>query len=162
MPKRNTIDDVWKYVTTTGVDDCWEWGGARNRYGYGYIGISGETFIAHRVVYALTHPGEITFRAPDDRSLKEFVLHECDNRGCCNPKHLFLGNYNDNIQDMKSKGRARAPRGHLHKKASLTAEQAIACRAMLEKGFTRREVREAFSVSERIMDRLARGESYHA
>jgi hypothetical protein len=34
------------------------------------------------------------------------VLHKCDNRPCCNPKHLFLGTNLDNIKDRVSKNRS--------------------------------------------------------
>ncbi len=33
------------------------------------------------------------------------VLHTCDNELCINPKHLFLGTFQDNTDDMISKGR---------------------------------------------------------
>jgi len=33
------------------------------------------------------------------------VLHHCDNRGCCNPAHLFLGTNSDNNKDRDNKGR---------------------------------------------------------
>jgi hypothetical protein len=36
------------------------------------------------------------------------VLHECDNRVCINPEHLFLGTDADNVYDMYSKGRGGA------------------------------------------------------
>lgn len=33
------------------------------------------------------------------------VLHRCDNRRCCNPDHLFLGDHSDNLDDASAKGR---------------------------------------------------------
>lgn len=49
------------------------------------------------------------------------VLHECDNRKCINPRHLFLGTKGDNARDMVQKGRSL--RGEKHNKAQLTERQ---------------------------------------
>ena len=35
-----------------------------------------------------------------------FVLHDCDNKYCGNPSHLYLGDAFDNAQDAKRRGRA--------------------------------------------------------
>lgn len=84
-------------------DACWEW----QRYccpstGYGRLaGPDGYKKIgAHRASWAI-HFGDIPAGM--------FVLHKCDNRKCVNPDHLFLGSHQDNMADMRDKGRGSNP-----------------------------------------------------
>jgi hypothetical protein len=88
-------------------DGCHRWIGARNIWGYGRLKRGGRMYGAHRVAWELMN-GPI----PDGL----FVLHRCDNRGCVNPDHLFLGTQADNLRDMVEKGRhpfvrCAAPKG---------------------------------------------------
>lgn len=77
-------------------EDCWVWIGAKNQKGYGLFRISGgKTIAAHRFSYLL-YNGEIG---------EMNVLHKCDNPSCVNPKHLFLGTNQDNVDDKMKKGR---------------------------------------------------------
>ena len=78
------------------TNKCWLWIGCKDKDGYGRKGIKKKTFKAHRIAYFL-HYGIL----PDDK----LVCHSCDNPSCVNPKHLFLGDWNDNVQDMMKKGR---------------------------------------------------------
>jgi len=86
----------WDKVDIRGPDDCWEWTAFRNPKGYGMFKVRpGDGYLAHRISYFLEHghnPGA-------------YCLHSCDNPPCCNPKHTFSGTQQDNMDDMRSKGR---------------------------------------------------------
>lgn len=106
------------------TNGCWIWKGCRDRYGYGKIGIRRKVFKAHRISYFL-------FKQSDPGSLQ--VCHECDNRQCVNPDHLFLGTNADNVADRIKKGR---PTGF--QKLSIEDKKNIV--ALREKGLKRREI----------------------
>lgn len=106
-PLETVAERFWAKVDrSAGADACWPWTSGLTEDGYGqFAGPAGERLRAHRVAYELTHgalpPGL-------------FACHGCDNRPCCNPKHLFAGTAKDNYQDSLVKGRARlrhAPTG---------------------------------------------------
>lgn len=75
---------------------CWEWIGCRNKDGYGITYETYKNVSASRVSYKI-HNGPI----PNGMC----VLHHCDNPGCVNPEHLFIGTQQDNVKDMDQKGR---------------------------------------------------------
>jgi len=105
------MSDVWSRIAKRPTGECWLWQGYTTNTGYGYFSIKHRDYLAHRIVWCLTHPGSIALNAPKDKSLKQFVLHRCDVRRCCNPAHMFLGNYADNNLDAARKGRSRGPKG---------------------------------------------------
>lgn len=118
-------DRFMSYVEKEGPNSCWEWTGAHDgRGGYGSFKLcAGHSIGAHRYAY-LTFIGPI----PDG----VLVCHTCDNPGCVNPAHLFLGSDADNAQDAARKG--RMPRGENHPNAILTRAQVIEIRALYESG----------------------------
>lgn len=83
--------------------ECWPWTASVDSRGYGHANVGGKTARAHRVMYEL-FCGEIT---EGDGHHGVVVMHTCDNRLCCNPLHLKLGTQQDNIADMKAKGRRK-------------------------------------------------------
>lgn len=110
----------WQYVSVGSEDECWEWAaGSRNKSGYGSIWDNDKksSIATHRLSYEI-HKGEIPAGL--------VVMHTCDNPKCVNPKHLVLGTYKDNTQDMLKKGRHTAYRafGEDNVRSKLTLEQA--------------------------------------
>ena len=100
MSDKTTEQRFWEKVDKSG--DCWEWTGAKNDSGYGFIR-NGDMERAHRFSYELAK-GEIPANM--------HVLHSCDNPGCVNPKHLSIGTHQDNVQDMMDKQRGNRHHGN--------------------------------------------------
>jgi hypothetical protein len=100
MPKRLSeeefVESFWAKVDKLD-SKCWEWTGAKNKWGYGAVGKNYKILRAHRVAWELHHNAVV----PNGL----MVCHTCDNRLCCNPDHLWLGTAADNQQDMVKKGR---------------------------------------------------------
>jgi len=76
---------------------CYRWLGATNSAGYGVLYYLGKLCLAHRVTWEVSV-------GPIEEGLS--VCHKCDTPGCINPSHLFLGTHQDNMEDMRKKGRA--------------------------------------------------------
>lgn len=114
--------------------DCWVWTGARRTDGYGVRTIRCRVVSCHRWAYE-------RWIGPIPKGM--FCCHQCDNRGCANPHHIFLGDWKANARDASSKGRLRsgekwrdacrlrAPHGENHCCAKLTEAEARYIRASM-------------------------------
>jgi hypothetical protein len=104
---RIDIYDVARFWSKVNVQrsnaDCWEWTASTFPNGYGQFTINGRPLQAHRFAWWHFHGGDSVEPTPLVQ-----VCHSCDNRKCCNPAHLFVGNAKENVRDCMVKGR-RAP-----------------------------------------------------
>lgn len=75
---------------------CWEWVGAKSYKGYGQLRWKYKLLTASRLSYEL-------YTGPIPEGL--IIRHRCDNPSCVNPEHLEVGTYQENSDDMVSRGR---------------------------------------------------------
>lgn len=109
---------LWLNATPTDLG-CWEWRGAKNK-GYGTYRWLGEQ-TAPRVAWKC---------ARTDITSEICVCHHCDNPGCINPDHLFLGTIADNNHDRHNKGRTKGPDPWNSRTALITPEIVLKIRRL--------------------------------
>ena len=86
------------------------------------------------------------------------VCHRCDNRKCCNPGHLFLGDYSVNQADMASKNRVAF--GERHYNAKLTSDQVLAIYEMYRHGESQVSIANCFGVSGNAVRHIVTGNTW--
>lgn len=133
----------WKKVDRRGPDECWPWTAGRHRQGYGLIGLTGMSTLAHRVAYTL-----VVGPIPDGL----LVRHRCDNPPCCNPAHLELGTQTDNMRDAAVRGRNTA---------RLTAGDVAHIRVWARAGFKQRDIAEAYGVTQSNVSMIVAGKTWN-
>ena len=115
------IKRFWAKVNKKSEEECWGWEAYKDAKGYGQMRINYKRYGAHRISW-LIHNGEI----PEHDSWHGMcVCHTCDNPGCVNPSHMFLGTQQENVKDMRDKGRGVLPdnRGERQGSHKLTEKQ---------------------------------------
>jgi hypothetical protein len=142
----------WAKVRRSGEAECWPWTASAWKSGYGQFGVqlpgsAGKRLNvgAHRVAWALSH-GPV----PDGA----WVLHRCDNRLCCNPAHLFLGDHAANMADASAKGRLSVPRPA---RQQLSDEQIADIVALVRGGMKRYRVAELYGVTKAYVGMVVSG-----
>lgn len=148
---RGSLEDrFWPKVDRRGADECWPWLAGHYPYGYGciYLATKKRMEPAHRASWMI-HFGPIPNRM--------HVLHKCDNPECVNPRHLFLGTNNDNVQDKMRKGRLDPRDGENNGRSILTKDQVVEIRELYAMGdLTQQELGEYYDVHQTQISRIVR------
>lgn len=161
----------WAQVKIGDPNECWEWQGLCQKpgsYGRFLIGEGSKYRYAHIMAWELANQACV---------LPGYVVRHavCDNRPCCNPRHLKPGTQKDNMEDCRAHGRLavgeksgsrkhreRLPRGEKHAQrmrqvaargdnhvcAKLKAWQIPYIKALREHNLTYRAIGQAYGVDE--------------
>lgn len=156
----NTPEVLWSKVDKRGPRDCWPWKGHIHGDGYGRTWIADKGYYAHRVIYNLAHPGQITLNAPRRRTAWGFLRHSCDNPPCCNPAHLIIGTQQENSDDKYTRGRMVHKSGEGSPRAKLTAEDVFWIRMHKRYGVTINALALLYDVSKATISGALYGRHY--
>lgn len=145
-PPRPITERFWSKVDKKGVDDCWLFTSNHGGTQYGMLSVpKGQEYFAHRISWII-HNGSI----PDGL----LVLHTCDVPKCVNPKHLFLGTNQDNMDDMVKKGRSL--KGVKHPSSRLTDTQVKEIRRLHHMGNSQTVLARLYGVSQTLISAIVR------
>lgn len=113
-PKR-IVDLPFEQWYTVSPGGCWEWNFSLTDRGYARVAINGTQVRAHRYSFE-RHVRKLL---PGEQ-----VNHDCDNRKCINPMHLYAGTQPQNMSDAVARGRFSKLKGAEHHFSKLTVKQA--------------------------------------
>lgn len=125
------LEKFLEKVDTTGT--CWLWKGSHGKQAHAKV--HGKMTSASRVAWIL-FVGEIPSNL--------FVLHTCDNPMCVRISHLFLGNHQNNMDDMVSKKRSLS--GERNPAAKMSNATAILIRKDFADGVRQCDISRKYNV----------------
>ncbi len=134
---------------------CWNYGGTIGNEGYGFVYTrepngKKRTFLAHRVAYFIFN-GAIPKGA--------LICHACDNPKCVNPKHLFAGTNQENMDDLTRKGRRRM--GSANAWSTLKEEQVFEIKKLIQEGeLSNAEIGRKFGVGSTCISSIKTGKTW--
>ena len=71
----------------------------------GYVEFQLRQFADGKKYHISGHRLSYEMHNNDSLTSNDVICHKCDNPACINPKHLFKGTHNDNVQDKVKKFR---------------------------------------------------------
>lgn len=131
------------------LNGCWNWTGAVNQNGYGWVWFNGGPKGTHRVAWQI-------YRGPIPKGKQ--VLHRCDNPPCVNPAHLFIGTNRRNVDDKVKKGRQSKGENGLNKLSEKNVIQIF--KLLSDPSNTYMEISKKFGVGQRQIYMIAQRKNW--
>lgn len=117
---------------------CWEWQGARRPSGHGiFMGRD------RKVVPAARFSLELHLKQPAPDGME--TCHRCDNPPCVNPRHLYFGTRQNNVDDAWARG--LMPVGSQRAAAKLTEDQVVLLRQAYAMGAETKSLAKQFGIA---------------
>lgn len=88
-------DAFYRKVVKSGPNDCWGWSGVADKDGYPLLTFRKKLMRAARVAVIISGR-----EMPDHFH----ACHDCGNKSCCNPRHIYAGTAKQNNADKKKHG----------------------------------------------------------
>lgn len=129
---------IQRKLIRRGPDECWEWKGSKDQYGYALINVEGRSVRVSRIL-AKAKEGEVG-------------MHSCNNGWCVNHKHCIAGTHQTNNVDALRDGLrtgVTAPK--------FTMEQAEAIRT---EGLSVKDLADKYGVSYTVIYDILRYRTY--
>lgn len=153
---RSIEERFWEKVDVKNENECWNW---HKPFKSPYPQISWRDkytmpVYSHWVAFELTY---------GPRPKGAHICHHCDNKACCNPKHLYAGSQQTNTRDAITRNRLKLPPvccGEVNATSKLTALQVSEIRNRLRLGETRSQLCKAFGVSRSCIESIATGKTW--
>lgn len=140
-----SIKDIirfWSKICVKNNNDCWNWQYAIID-GYGIFYLLGNIYLSNRLTYYFENKID---------PFQKLVLHKCNNRKCCNPLHLYLGDSFDNMQQRSLENRNNQD-GELNPNAKLNKTNILAI-IQESKNITRRSLAIKYGINKSTIDKI--------
>ena len=137
QPGRPAIEKIMAVTAKDESTGCWNYNGHVNAAGYGMYSLRQGSIKrqvqVHRMVWE-------HFNGPIPDGM--CMLHECDNRRCCNPDHLRPGTHAENMTDAKNRNRMK--KGTDSNLAVFNEDEVMSIRRMYDDGVSVRSIAHKF------------------
>lgn len=138
MYSKSVLIRLYAKINQQKEDTCWLWTGSINKDGYGSFNLAGKIISPHILILSIKL----------NKILIEDALHTCDNRSCCNPKHLYEGSKQQNTWDREYRNRHKQiqQKSYLSQNSKLTSDEILEIKRRLLLGESMKKLANEFWV----------------